>query len=345
MNVEDFDYDLPETAIAQHPVEPRDSARMLDATAGNVVHRTVSELNGLVGPGDVVVVNDTKVLAARLQLRKATGGAVEVLLLAQTAVPGEWEALVRPGRRVPDGTTLYLDDVPLVDVGEILGDGRRLVRVSEGAIEAAGEVPLPPYIHQMVDDPDRYQTVYARNPTSVAAPTAGLHLTPELLDRVTAAGAEVITVELQVGLGTFRPITSQRIEDHVMHSERYCVAPEAWDKITSASRVLAVGTTVVRTLESVAATSRLSGSTDLFIRQGYRWQVVDVLLTNFHVPKSSLLVLVHALVGDSWRDLYRTALAEGYRFLSFGDCMLVANALPTDGAGADATANGTRPQP
>ncbi len=343
MNVGDFDYDLPESAIAQQPVEPRDSARMLDATTGAVVHRTVGELDRLLGPGDVVVVNDTKVLAARLQLRKATGGAVEVLLLAQTAVPGEWEALVRPGRRVPDGTTLFLDDAPLVDVGEALGDGRRLVRVSEGAIEAAGQVPLPPYIHEAVDDPDRYQTVYARNPSSVAAPTAGLHLTPELLDRIATAGAELVTVELQVGLGTFRPITSERIEDHVMHSERYCVTAEAWGKIAAADRVLAVGTTVVRTLESVAATSRLSGSTDLFIRQGHRWQVVDLLLTNFHVPKSSLLVMVHALVGESWRELYRTALTDGYRFLSFGDCMLLANSR-TDG-GVETTATGTRLQP
>ncbi len=324
MNVEDFDYHLPDVAIAQQPVEPRDSARMLDATGRDVVHRRVSELDQLVGPGDVVVVNDTKVLAARLQLRKETGGAVEVLLLSQTAVPGQWEALVRPGRRVPEGTTLYLDGNPLVDVGAVLSDGRRLVTVSDGTIELAGEMPLPPYIHEAVADPERYQTVFARNPASVAAPTAGLHLTPELIKRVEATGARLVTVELQVGLGTFKPITTERIEDHVMHSERYHISPEAWDTITAADRVLAVGTTVVRTLESAAATSNLSGATELFITSGYRWKIVDCLLTNFHVPKSSLLVLVHALIGDRWRALYRTALADGYRFLSFGDCMLLA---------------------
>ncbi len=342
MNVEDFDYELPDSAIAQEPLEPRDAARMLDATGGNVVHRSVSDLDQLVGAGDVVVVNDTKVLAARLHLRKVTGGAVEVLLLTQTAVPGQWEALVRPGRRVPEGTTLYLDGDPLVDVGEVLGDGRRLVSVSDQAIEAAGEIPLPPYIHSPVENPDRYQTVFARNATSVAAPTAGLHLTPDLLGRIEAAGAELVAVELQVGLGTFRPITAGRVEDHVMHTERYKVEPEVWAKVMAADRVLAVGTTVVRTLESAAATSNLSGVTDLFITSGYEWRVVDRLLTNFHVPKSSLLVLVQALIGDSWRDLYRTALSDGYRFLSFGDCMLVQADWP---GGAERSSIETRHKP
>lgn len=334
MDVENFDYDLPDGAIAQRPAEPRDSARLLDATGRGAVHRRVNELDRLVRPGDVVVVNDTRVMAARLELRKATGGAAEVLLLSQAAQPGQWEALVRPGRRLAPGTALYAknaDDAcePLAEVGEVLSDGRRLVTVADGAVEAVGTMPLPPYINETIANPDRYQTVFARNPASVAAPTAGLHLTEELLARMEQAGAEVVTVELQVGLGTFRPITVGNVEDHVMHTERYVVAPEAWRKIGGASRVLAVGTTVVRTLESVAASAldgdvKLSGSTDLFIRRGYRWQVVDVLLTNFHVPRSSLLVLVDAFVGERWRDLYQSALAADYRFLSFGDAMLLA---------------------
>lgn len=323
MNVDQFDYELPEQAIAQQPVEPRDAARLLDATGGDVAHRHVHELAELVEPGDVIVVNDTKVMAARLLLHKSTGGAAEVLLLEQTPVPGQWEALVRPGRRLPPGTALFLDGQPLVEVGEILGDGRRVVTVAEGAVEAAGQIPLPPYIHDELSDTDRYQTVFARNPTSVAAPTAGLHLTKDLIARLEQAGARLLTVELQVGLGTFRPITADRVEDHAMHTERYAVTADTWQAIQNAGRVLAVGTTVVRTLESVAVTSELSGATDLFIRRGFDWQVVDLLLTNFHVPRSSLLVLVDALIGGRWRELYKTALGDGYRFLSFGDCMLL----------------------
>ena len=326
-----FDYELPEAAIAQAPVEPRDAARMLvDRGAGNEPdHRTVADLPGLVGPGDVVVVNTTRVLRARLHLRKETGGAVEVLLLEPLG-DDRWEALVRPGRRVPPGTVLCPggDGPPLaVEVLDRLDDGRRLVvlRTDEvaAALEAHGEVPLPPYITEPLGDPERYQTVFAEQPGSVAAPTAGLHLTPTVLDGIRAAGAEVAGVDLWVGLGTFRPISAERVEDHDMHTERYHVPDETWAACERAERVVAVGTTTVRALESVAALGARTGRTDLFLHPGREPQVVDVLLTNFHLPRSSLLVLVEAFAGPHWRDLYATALAEGYRFLSFGDCMLL----------------------
>lgn len=328
-----FDYDLPESAIAQTPVEPRDRAKMLVAppmhqirsgrSNASIEHRTVSELDAVLRPGDVLVVNDTRVLAARLALYKPTGGAVEVLLLEPTGEHGRWQALVRPSKRVAPGTVLELDGVPMATVGDVLHDGRRLVDIAPEAIDVAGQVPLPPYITEPLADPDRYQTVFARELGSVAAPTAGLHLTDDLLRRLEAKGVMVERVELRVGLGTFRPITADLIDDHVMHSERYSVTPQAWERIGGADRVVAVGTTVVRTLESVAKTGRLADDTSLFIKRGFDWQVVDLLLTNFHVPKSSLLVLVDAFVGPGWRDLYATALAEDYRFLSFGDCMLL----------------------
>lgn len=330
---DDFDYDLPDGAIAQHPVEPRDSARLLVAGDGRgpVEHATVAELDRFLGPGDVVVLNDTRVLAARLLLRKQTGGRAEVLLLEPTPTQDRWQALVRPGRRLPPGTVLHHDGRPLVTVGEPVagagadaaGDGRRLVDVAPDAMELAGHVPLPPYITASLEDPERYQTVFARRPGSVAAPTAGLHLTDDLLGRLGQRGVGIERIELQVGLGTFRPITVEKVADHQMHAERYTVQPEVWERIQAADRVVAIGTTVVRTLESVAATGELEGETSLFIRRGYPFAAVDVLLTNFHVPRSSLLVLVDAFVGDRWRDLYREAVDEGYRFLSFGDAMLL----------------------
>jgi len=327
-----FDYDLPEAAIAQAPVEPRDAARMLvDRGAGSPPeHRRVAELPALLGPGDVVVVNTTRVLRARLHLRKATGGAVEVLLLEPLG-DDRWEALVRPGRRVPPGTAL----VPVdgtgarleVVAGDVLDDGRREVEVRAddlvAALDAHGEVPLPPYITEPLGDPERYQTVYAEQPGSVAAPTAGLHLTPAVLDGIRAAGARVVGVDLWVGLGTFRPISAERVEDHEMHAERYHVPEETWEACRGARRVVAIGTTTVRALESVAAMGSRTGRTDLFLHPGRQPQIVDVLLTNFHLPRSSLLVLVEAFAGPHWRDLYAAALAEGYRFLSFGDCMLL----------------------
>lgn len=386
-----FDYDLPPERIAQHPVEPRDSARLLvdrldgpAAVAGaGPIDSTVAALAQHLEPGDLVVVNDTRVSPARLLLTKATGGKVEVLLLDPFAATGEgratpgggdevgpppsragaepgraeangpvarragaesggagesgserhagvpgagevWSALVRGGRRVRPGTELFAGDEAVVTVGDDLGEGRRAVTIlADDVATRAGRIPLPPYIHAALDDDERYQTVYAERPGSVAAPTAGLHLTTGLLDRLAAAGIGLVRVELQVGLGTFRPITADRVDEHHMHEERYRIEPAAWERITAADRVVAVGTTVVRTLESAAATGELAGSTGLFINRGHRWRVVDTLLTNFHVPRSSLLVLVDAFVGPRWRELYDHALATGYRFLSFGDAMLV----------------------
>ena len=331
METADFDYELPAERIAQVPVEPRDSARLLvDRGKGQAPdHRTVADLPELVGPGDVVVVNTTRVLPARLQLRKPTGGAVEVFLLEQQP-GGHWDALVRPSRKVAPGTRLEAGPDLVVEVGEHGEDGIRRVVLHPGpgtgeldALARHGAVPLPPYITAPLGDPERYQTVFADRPESVAAPTAGLHLTPAVLDRCRAAGAEVVTVELAVGLGTFKPMTADRVEDHHMHEERYRVPPATLAACETAERVVAVGTTAVRALESAARRGEPEGRTDLFIRRPFDWQVVDVLLTNFHLPRSSLLVLVDAFVGPRWRDLYAEALATGYRFLSFGDAMLL----------------------
>jgi S-adenosylmethionine:tRNA ribosyltransferase-isomerase len=321
-----FDYPLPPEAIAQEPAEPRDSARLLvsvDPAAGPG-HRHVRDLPDLLGPGDLLVVNDTRVLPARLRLRKPTGGAVEVFLLERDGTDEGWEALVRPSRKVPEGMQLFAEDGdrPVAEVGEHLEGGRRRVRLRADPAEL-GEVPLPPYITRPLADAERYQTVYARTPGSVAAPTAGLHLSHDVLDRCRSRGVQVASVELLVGLDTFRPVTVDDPDEHVMHSERYVVPAQTMDACRAASRVVAIGTTTVRALESAAATGKLEGRTDLFIKGDYPFEVVDVLLTNFHLPRSSLLLLLAAFVGDRWRALYDTALDEGYRFLSFGDAMLM----------------------
>lgn len=333
MDTTELAYQLPDAAIAQTPAEPRDSARLLVAGGPDdaVTHRTVADLPALLHPGDLLVVNDTRVIPARLHLRKDTGGAVEVLLLERRP-EGHWEALVRPSRRVAEGSVLRSPDHPevQVEVGAVLDDdGRRAVTVHGGdddlaVLDAAGEVPLPPYIHEPLADPERYQTVFADRPGSVAAPTAGLHLTDAVLDRCRANGVRVATVDLTVGLGTFRPITADRVEDHPMHAEHYRIPPETLTALADAQGdVVAVGTTVMRALESWAATGEVDDRTSLFIREGYRFAVVDRLMTNFHVPRSSLLALVDAFTGPRWKDLYRTALDDGYRFLSFGDAMLL----------------------
>lgn len=358
MDVSELDYVLPAGAIAQAPVEPRDAARLLvDRGPGMTpAHATVADLADLLDPGDVLVVNDTRVIPARLRLRKATGGAVEVLLLERRP-EGHWEALVRPGRRVPPGTVLRPEDPGAgagagdvtVEVGEVLGDdGRRRVVVHGGGgddlvvLGDIGVIPLPPYIHQPLADPERYQTVFAHHPGSVAAPTAGLHLTEAGLDRCRARGVVVVPVELAVGLGTFRPIATERVEDHPMHGERYHVPPGTRAALSAPEgRVVAVGTTVVRALETWAETGVADGESHLFIHGNRPFAVVDRLLTNFHVPRSSLLALVQAFVGPRWRDLYATALAEGYRFLSFGDAMLLSH-LP---AGAATRPPGVRQLP
>ncbi|MET0729102.1 MAG: tRNA preQ1(34) S-adenosylmethionine ribosyltransferase-isomerase QueA [Acidimicrobiales bacterium] len=329
MDTADLDYPLPEGAIAQTPLERRDSARLLvDGGPGAAPqHRHVRDLPSLVRPGDVVVLNTTRVLPARLRLTKPTGGAVEVLLL-EPLDPAErtWEALVRPSRKVAAGTTCTAGDDLTVVVGEDRGGGRRVVELRLGAgrdllgaLDRHGAVPLPPYITVPLEDPERYQTVYAERPGSVAAPTAGLHLTPDGLAAMEAAGATIVPVELVVGLGTFRPIAADKVEDHVMHAERYRVPEATMAACERAERVIAVGTTTVRALESAAATGELVGRTELFIHGDRPFAVVDALVTNLHQPRSSLLVLVAAFVGPRWRDLYDEALGQGYRFLSFGD--------------------------
>jgi S-adenosylmethionine:tRNA ribosyltransferase-isomerase len=344
MDLAEFDYDLPADAIAQRPASPRDAARLLvDDGSGQVAHRTVADMPGLVRPGDVLVVNRTRVLPARLRLRKTTGGEVEVLLLEETTT-GAWEALVRPGRRVRPGTALVAGPhLTVVVDGDGPGDGTRLVElvVPEGAdvlaaLDRHGVVPLPPYITEPLDDPERYQTVFADRPGSVAAPTAGLHLTPQVLDACRAAGARVDAVELVVGMGTFRPMTADKVEDHHMHAERYRVPRSTLDACLAAraagGRVVAVGTTSVRALESAALSGDLEGRTELFIHRPWDWRLVDVLMTNFHLPRSSLLVLVDAFVGERWRSLYAEAMAAGYRFLSFGDAMWLEGRTLGEGA-------------
>jgi len=341
-----YDYGLPEASIAQVPVEPRSSARLLIGPGvdggPSPRHATVADLAGLLRPGDLLVVNDTRVLAARLWLHKSTGGRAEVLLVeAHGPADGrqgdvtEWEALVRPGRRLAPGTLLYEADgtVPVVEVGEVVdadpdGPGTRRVRLLDPAVVGrSGVMPLPPYIRRALADPERYQTVYsgARDlvDRSAAAPTAGLHFTPELLEACRRVGAAVATVDLAIGLDTFRPITADAPEGHEIHTERYSVPEATVAACAAAERVVAVGTTAVRALESAAATGDLSGRTDLYIHGEFEFRVVDVLVTNFHLPRSSLLLLVESFCGPVWRELYQVALADGYRFLSFGDAMVV----------------------
>lgn len=331
MKIADFDYTLPENRIAQTPIEPRDSAMLLvDRGSGAPDHRHVSDLPELLREGDLLVLNETRVIPARLRLQRATGGAAEVLLLEPSdADRRTWEALVRPGGKLAVGEILAADGVPLVRMGErtragdtfwvgLVGDDDPLV-----LLDRHGEMPLPPYISERLGDPERYQTVFAREPGSAAAPTAGLHFTPELFERLVAAGIATATVELVVGLDTFQPISTENPLDHPMHTERYRVPPETTRACRDAQRVVAVGTTAVRALESAARSGESSGRTDLFIHRGFDWQVVDVMMTNFHLPKTTLLMMIDAFVGPRWRSLYETALAGDYRFLSFGDAMLL----------------------
>jgi S-adenosylmethionine:tRNA ribosyltransferase-isomerase len=328
MDVSDLDYPLPEAAIAQQPPERRDDARLLvDRGPGSPpAHQRVADLPDILRAGDLLVVNDSRVLPARLHLRKPSGGSVEVLLLEQ--VEGNtWEALVRPSRRVTSGMQLRGDGDVVIALDVDLGEGRWRVAVG-GDIDAGGEMPLPPYIHAPLSDAERYQTVFARRPVSAAAPTAGLHLTHEVLARCRANGVAVAPIELAIGLDTFRPVTTDRLEDHVIHSEAYDVPESTLEACASAERVVAVGTTVVRALESAFAAGERRGRTSLFIRPGFTFSAVDVLLTNFHLPRTTLLAMIEAFVGPRWRDLYETALREGYRFLSFGDAMLVERAAP-----------------
>ena len=324
--VADIRYELPPAAIAQHPLPQRDAARLLVDHGSSLSHSRVARLADFLERGDVIVVNNTRVLPARIPLRRASGGAVEVLLLEQLD-ERRWEALVRPSRKLQAGSVVR-NQAMSVEIGEDLGEGRRVVTPEVGnrrfleVLGQVGLVPLPPYIEQQLADPERYQTVFGERAVSAAAPTAGLHLTESVFAALHAKGVEVATVELAIGLDTFRPIAVECLDDHVMHSEWYCVPEVTQDLIADASRVVAVGTTVVRALESWGRCGQVEGRSNLFIRRPFEWSVVDLLMTNFHLPASTLLCLVDAFVGPRWRQLYAEALANDYRFLSFGDAML-----------------------
>jgi S-adenosylmethionine:tRNA ribosyltransferase-isomerase len=334
VNTDLFDYDLPDAAIAQTPVEPRDASRLLRTDP--LEDRRFSDLPDLLHPGDLVVVNETKVRAARLIGHKPdTGGAVELLVLRR-ADESRWEALIRPARRIRVGTRLEFGAIS----GEVSSDpmrGEVVVKLTtpgndiEAAIAAEGQMPLPPYIHTDLEDADRYQTVFAKTIGSAAAPTAALHFTPSLLGSLAEHGIKVAEVNLEVGLDTFRPIDTELIDDHKMHTETWSVPSATAAAIGAArqegGRIVAVGTTVVRTLESAAdddGTVRTGrGDTALFISPGYRMKTIDVVLTNFHAPRTTLIVMIATLLGERWREIYGHALDNNYRFLSFGDAMLV----------------------
>jgi len=319
MRSNDLEYDLPGDLVAQHPVEPRDASRMLvfDRVSREIRHRSFRDLPEEL-QGHLVVVNDTRVVPARLLLRRETGGDVEVLLLERRD-EGVWEALARPSRRLRAGERLRArrgHDASSAELVGALGEGRGLVRLVG---EPHGEVPLPPYIHEPQADPERYQTVFAREAGAAAAPTAGLHFSAGLLGRV-----DHVAVTLHVGLDTFRPLTEETVEGHAIHGERYRVEPGAWGRIEAAERVLAVGTTTTRVVETLARGASLEGRTDLYITPGFVFRRVDALLTNFHLPRTTLLALVMAFAGvEETRRLYAVAVAERYRFYSFGDAMLV----------------------
>ncbi len=334
----DFYYDLPEELIAQTPAEPRDSSRLLVYHRGEkrIEHRIFRDIVDYLRAGDVLVVNRTRVLPARLYAHTVHGGAVEVLLLKRLSLD-EWEVLVRPGRKCRPGAHLVVNDELSLDVLSVTESGERIVNFSyngtfEDVLSRAGSMPLPPYIHEKLADPERYQTVYSRENGSAAAPTAGLHFTPELLDKICEKGVEIAEVLLHVGLGTFRPVKEENVLDHKMHSEYYEVDERAAECINRARRegrrIICVGTTSVRTLETVADEHGFvrpcRGNTEIFIYPPYTFKCVDALITNFHLPESTLLMLVSALCSrEEILSVYRTAVACRYRFFSFGDAMLV----------------------
>ncbi len=334
MQVSTYDYHLPESSIAQTAIEPRDASRLLDTTAMRDLRFT--DLPSLCRAGDLLVVNETKVRAARLVGTRETGGRTEVLLTRRVD-PERWQALLRPAKKVSVGSTVTVGSLT-VTVLTAPVEGIATVTVAsngaldvERAIAAAGQMPLPPYFHGQLDDPDRYQTMFADRVGSAAAPTAALHFTERVVDALRARGVGLATVDLEVGLDTFRPMGDGDIADHVIHTERVSIPQRTVDAVAatrrSGGRVIAVGTTVVRSLETAATTDGLIepflGDSDLFIAPGYPWKVVDAMLTNFHAPRTTLLVLISAALGDRWRDVYAHALDSGYRFLSFGDSMFL----------------------
>lgn len=341
MNTSDFMYDLPEELIAQTPVEPRDSSRLLVCSKDGSLpmeHHVFHDVIDYLEPGDALVINQTRVIPARLYgVKEETGGAIEFLLLKRLDID-TWQVILKPGRRAKPGARFSFGDGKLrAEILSIDEGGMRTVRfeyegVFEQIIDELGEMPLPPYIHEHLEDRERYQTVYAREDGSAAAPTAGLHFTPELLERIRAKGIDVVPVVLHVGLGTFRPVKEERIEDHEMHTEHWEITPEAAERINAARanghRIVCVGTTSVRTLESASTEDGIvhsgSGDTSIFIYPGYRYKAVDALITNFHLPGSTLLMLISALMGrENALACYREAVENEYRFFSFGDAMLI----------------------
>ena len=338
LTIHDFDYELPESLIAQTPAEPRDASRLLalDRRTGAMRHQFFSQILEHIRPGDLLIANDTRVIPARLLGKRAdTGGGVEVFLLHRRS-QDTWEVLVKPGKKMRPGQKVWFDDSLSCEVQDVTEFGGRVVRflyegLFETVLDRLGETPLPPYIHQKLTDPDRYQTVYARERGSAAAPTAGLHFTPTLMDKVKEMGADFAFVTLNIGLGTFRPVRIENIAEHVMHREFYRVPPQTVERILETrrrgGRIIAVGTTAVRTLESAAASGQLaagSGWSELFIYPGYEFRVIDALITNFHLPQSTLLMLVSAFAGrENVLAAYREAVREQYRFFSFGDAMFI----------------------
>lgn len=336
MQVRDFDFDLPKELIAQDPLEVRSASRLLciDKKTGETSHHTFTDLPSFLHPGDCLVINDTKVIPARLYgVKPDTGAQIEVLLLKRLS-DTEWETLVKPGKKCRPGTRLSFGNGELTaEVEDVTEDGGRKIRFSydgifEEILDRLGQMPLPPYITHELKDKDRYQTVYARTEGSAAAPTAGLHFTPELLEEIRAKGVDIVRVLLHVGLGTFRPVKAETVEDHHMHSEYFEVTEDAASRINEArargGKIVAVGTTSCRTLESASREDGTvvagSGQTDIFIYPGYRFKVVDELVTNFHLPQSTLVMLVSALAGrEHVLAAYQEAIRERYRFFSFGD--------------------------
>ena len=340
MKTSDFDYSLPEELIAQTPASPRDSSRLLvyHRDTGEVEHRIFRDVIEYLHPGDVLVINQTRVIPARLYgVKEGTGGAIEFLLLRRLNLT-DWEVILKPGRKAKPGARFVFGEGELTaEVLSMAEDGGRTVRFSyegvfEDVLDRLGQMPLPPYIHEKLEDRSRYQTVYAKVDGSAAAPTAGLHFTPELLERVRAKGVEVVPVLLHVGLGTFRPVKEEDVANHHMHSEYYEVTEEQAEAINAArargGRIVCVGTTSVRTLETVATEDGIvhpgSGFTQIFITPGVRLKAVDALITNFHLPQSTLLMLISAMMGrEHALATYELAVKERYRFFSFGDAMLI----------------------
>ena len=342
MKTSDFYYDLPEELIAQHPLENRSSSRLmvLDKTTGEVLHKHFSDLPSFLKKGDVLVINNTRVIPARLMgVRSDTGSFVEILLLKRLD-EYRWETLARPGKKVREGRRVtFIPGELEAECEQVLETGNRIMRfefkgIWEEVLDRAGTMPLPPYIHEQLEDQERYQTVYSKTPGSAAAPTAGLHFTPELLQALREMGVQIAEVTLHVGLGTFRPVKVDDVENHEMHSEWYCFDKEASDIVRAARkegrRIISVGTTSTRVLETVAHNDPemmpCSGDTQIFIYPGYEFKCINSLVTNFHLPESTLVMLVSALAGkENVLNAYNVAVSEKYRFFSFGDAMFITD--------------------